>query len=208
MQRILTLAARKPTRPRLRPGRLTLPLTAVGIAVALSLVSACGGSNDSASGAGGHNAADVTFATDMIPHHAQAVKMADMALEQARSTQIVTLAEQIKSAQDPEIDTMSGWLQDWNEPVPDTMSMAGMSHDMAGMMSQADMDTLFQTSGRAFDTMWLTMMVEHHQGAIEMAKTELADGSSDDAQALANDIISAQQDEISVMNKLSDDLAM
>ncbi|MEP6666807.1 MAG: DUF305 domain-containing protein [Nocardioidaceae bacterium] len=171
MQRSETLAAKKSTLAHLLPRRRTKLLTAMVIAVLLSLLAACGGSTDpAASDTAAHNSADVTFATDMIPHHAQAIEMADLALKQARSTEVVTLAEQIKAAQGPEIDKMSGWLQNWNEPVPDTMSMAGMTHDRAGMMSQADMDKLSQPSGRAFDTMWLTMMVEHHQGAIEMAK--------------------------------------
>ncbi len=86
--------------------------------------------------------------------------------------------------------------------------MGGMDHSimgdggMAGMMTPEDMQALTKASGAEFDQMWLEMMIEHHEGAIDMARTELADGESTDAKALAQDIIDAQQAEITAMKGL------
>ncbi|MFY9916728.1 MAG: DUF305 domain-containing protein [Nocardioidaceae bacterium] len=193
-----------------------LLLAAVALTGALT---ACSGNDDASSGvSAGHNAADVTFATNMIPHHAQAIEMSDMALSQSQSPEVVDLARAIKKAQQPEIDTMTGWLKGWGEPVPDPESVYGMDHGMsddgmsgmeglAGMMSAADMERLGSRTGRAFDTMWLTMMIEHHDGAIEMAKNEIADGASGAAMSLAHEIEAAQRTEIEKMHKLLDVLA-
>ncbi len=86
---------------------------------------------------GAHNQADITFATEMIPHHRQAVQMADMALTQATNADVKTLAQAIKAAQDPEIVQMSGWLAGWQQPVPAASSsamggMGGMDHPATG----------------------------------------------------------------------------
>lgn len=158
--------------------------------------------------AAANNDADVTFATQMIPHHAQAIQMADMALA-SDGTTLTELAEQIKAAQAPEIETMSQWLAGWGEEVPDGADMGSMdmgSMDMGGMMSQDDMDSLMQMQGGGFDAMWLQMMIEHHEGAIEMAQTEVAQGQYPDATALAEQIITAQQAEIEQMQDMSDSL--
>ena len=144
------------------------------------------------------NDADVSFAQGMIPHHQQAVAMATMALDpaSASSTKVREIATRIRGAQDPEIQTMTKWLATWSKPM-----MADMS-GMVGMMSADDMASLRKTTGTAFDQMWLTMMIKHHQGAITMANTEKASGTSPDALALATQIISAQQAEIVEMSKL------
>lgn len=154
------------------------------------------------------NATDVAFAQGMIVHHGQAVRMADMALDQTDNAEIVALATAIKAAQDPEISEMSGWLQDWGLAVPDPMS--GMDHEMdsagsmmmSGMMSEEDMARLENASGMEFERMFLEMMVKHHTGAIEMAQTEVADGKYQPAKALATNVITTQQDEIDQMNAL------
>ena len=148
------------------------------------------------------NDADVSFATDMIPHHRQAVEMAELAGSRAQSPEVKALARQIMEAQDPEIQTMSGWLTAWGESVPEDMSGMDMSTSMPGMMSSDDMDGLMNASGAEFDKMFLTMMIEHHNGAIEMAKTEQAEGEYPDAVALAQQIESAQTEEIATMQEL------
>lgn len=158
--------------------------------------------SSSSNPAGDFNEADVTFATDMIPHHRQAVAMAELAGSRAKSPEVKVLAKQIMEAQDPEIQTMSGWLTAWGESVPDDMSGMDMSTSMPGMMSSDDMDALMNASGAEFDQIFLTMMIEHHNGAIEMAKTEQADGRYPDAVALAQQIESAQTAEISTMQDL------
>jgi len=187
------------------------------IAIVLTIGLAGCGSEDGSAGSdstSSHNSADVAFATDMIPHHAQAIEMADMALTRAEDTDVIDLAGQIKAAQDPEIEAMSGWLEAWGEEVPDLGDdMSGMDHDMSGMddsmpgmMSEADMQGLANSSGAAFDRMWLTMMIEHHEGAISMAETELSDGESAEAKSLADDIIEGQRAEVTTMQGLLDDL--
>ena len=158
---------------------------------------ASGGVNDDP-GASGHNAADVTFASEMIPHHGQAVAMADLALETAVSQDVKELANQIKAAQDPEIQTMSGWLRGWGAPVPDAQAM----HHGEGMMSMEQMDRLEEATGAQFDRLWLEMMVEHHEGAIAMARTELTSGASPQAKKLAQAIIDGQAKEIATMKAL------
>ena len=202
----------------------TIALTALAIAGTLTLAG-CGGSPASHSGMSGmeststptstrstaamsdFNDADVTFATGMIPHHRQAVEMAKLAGTRAKSPQVTALAMQIMNAQDPEIRTMSNWLTTWGKPVPsDHSSMSGMdmssSGSMPGMMSGADMDKLKKATGADFDKMFLTMMIAHHQGAIEMANTEKSSGMNADAIALAQQIEEAQTTEITTMQGL------
>ncbi|AZI58872.1 DUF305 domain-containing protein [Nakamurella antarctica] len=144
-----------------------------------------------------YNDADIVFATDMIPHHIQAVEMAEMVPGSGASPEVAALAAQIQSAQQPEVDLMLGFLDTWGQKPPGHE----MGHDM-GMMSEADMTTLMGTSGGEFDKMWLTMMTAHHDGAILMAKAELAAGSNPQAKDLATNIITAQQIEIDAMAAL------
>ncbi|MGI5254252.1 DUF305 domain-containing protein [Actinacidiphila glaucinigra] len=196
------------------------------VAAAAALVLAACGSTDHAGGthpthaaatasasAGQHNQADVTFAQQMIPHHRQAVAMAEMAATRASSGEVKSLADKIKQAQDPEINTMSGWLTAWGKDVPQDMGgmdheMPGMDHgnasSMPGMMGSDQMGDLDGASGKVFDTMFLTMMIEHHQGAIDMAKTEKDQGAYAPAKALAGDIVTAQTAEITQMRKMLD----
>lgn len=153
---------------------------------------------------GAKNAADVAFATDMIPHHAQAVQMAEMALTQATDAKVKALAPKIKAAQGPEIARMSGWLKGWGAPIPATdggHDMSGMS-GMGGMMSAQEMTDLGNASGSAFDRMWLQMMTKHHQGAVAMAKTELTAGTNPESKQLAQSIIDSQNAELAQMKSI------
>lgn len=185
----------------------TLMSVAFAVVAALT-VAGCGSdtdSNDSTDSSGAQfNDADVTFAQSMIPHHEQAVEMATMAQERASGTEVKQFAEKIEAAQGPEIDTMTRWLEDWGQEVsPD--SEGEMDHsdgDMSGMMSDADMESLGTASGAEFDQMFLEMMIEHHTGAIEMAKTEQQDGENPDAIALAEKIEADQTAEIAQMEDL------
>ena len=157
---------------------------------------------------GAKNEADVVFATMMIPHHAQAIAMADMGLRQATDPKIKALAAKIKEAQAPEIARMSGWLSGWGEPVPGTASgsdmggMSGMGGQAGGMMSAQEMTDLGKASGSGFDRMWLQSMTRHHEGAVDMAKTELAKGTNPDAKKLAQSIIDSQSTEINEMKSI------
>lgn len=174
-------------------------ITIIGAIAATALLAACGGG--AATSAEDHNAVDVTFATDMIPHHRQAVEMADLAATRAENPEVLQLAEEIAGAQEPEIETMSGWLEEWGEPLPDDMGGMDMG-GMPGMMSEERMQGLEEANGLAFDAMFLQMMIEHHKGAIEMSRTELTDGQNPEAKKLAQAIIDAQQAEITEMQQL------
>jgi uncharacterized protein (DUF305 family) len=163
-----------------------------------------------------HNDADITFAQGMIPHHEQALQMSEMALAAAADEQVRALAEEISGAQEPEIALMRTMLDTWGadqpEPLGDTghgdMDHGDMDHGdmgargMSGMMSPEDMASLGDAEGDAFDRMWLTMMIEHHEGAVEMAEAELAEGQNPQATALAEDVVRVQQDEIRRMQDL------
>ncbi|MGZ3117014.1 DUF305 domain-containing protein [Streptomyces sp. H62] len=208
----------------IRKRSLVRRTAAVAAASAAALVlAACGGNGDGDSSAGHdghnattsssapasasasqgqHNAADVAFAKGMIPHHRQAVEMADLAPDRAQSAEVKKLAADIKKAQDPEIKTLSGWLTSWGEEVPAEGAMDHSMHDMGGMMTAEEMTELENASGKAFDTAFMEMMIKHHEGAVEMAKTEQADGAYGPATKMAGEIISSQSAEIEQMNEL------
>lgn len=152
-------------------------------------------------GAAGRNQADVTFASSMVPHHEQAITMADLALAKATDARVRQLASQIKKAQDPEITTMTAWLTSWGSaPMPSGHDMGGM--EMDGMMTDQQMRDLERSSGAAFDRMWLDMMIEHHQGAVAMARTQLDEGRLPEVKALSRAVIEGQTQEIATMTQL------
>lgn len=184
-----------------------LAVAALLLASLLALA-ACGGEEDSpAGGSAEFNGADVTFASEMIPHHQQAVEMAELAADRALSSEVRQLAEDIEAAQGPEIETITQWLADWGQEAPSgSMDHGDMGHgdsqEMPGMMNEAEMAQLEQSDGAAFDRMFLEMMIGHHRGAIEMARTEQANGENPDAVALAEQIETDQEAEIEKMEQL------
>ena len=187
-----------------------LTATALALTAVLAL-SACGdtdaGTNTAprSSAAAAYNDADVTFAQQMIPHHQQAVQMSRMAKAHASTKGVKELAANIEKAQGPEIDTMTRWLKDWGKDVPTGYTMGhgmGSMGDMPGMMSDQDMMGLDRVDGATFDRMFLTMMVEHHEGAISMARAEQANGKNADAVALARTIEDAQTAEVALMKSM------
>lgn len=175
-----------------------------------------------------HNDADVRFAQMMIVHHQGAIAMADLAAAGAANQQVKDLAATIKAAQTPEIEEMTGWLQTWGAPVGPSSAPAsssagdgrpGMEHGdlgddssaagssgmdvpMPGMMRDEQLSQLTGATGAEFDRMFLEMMIVHHQGAVRMAETELADGANPDAKALAESIKTSQTAEIATMQQL------
>ena len=192
---------------------LTVSLTACGEGEASGVAQA----KQTASNGDVYNDTDVDFATGMIPHHAQALAMVDMTRGRELSPEVRELTEEVRSAQGPEIEQMVDWLTAWNKPVPETMrdhanaEDHGMSgHDMGedkdipGMMSDNEMDELESMKGRSFEAMWLEMMIEHHEGAVEMAKDERDDGVFRPARQLAASIETSQQAEIDQMKSLLD----
>ena len=162
-------------------------------------------SAQSADPAANFSDADVMFATMMYPHHAQAVEMADMVEGRTTNPDVIALAGEISAAQQPEMDQLASWLSQWGQPAPssDASSMEGMDHGSgSGMMTAQDMESLMTASGADFDRQWLTMMIEHHRGAVEMAEKEIADGENTDAVAMARTIVETQNAEISRMQQL------
>jgi uncharacterized protein (DUF305 family) len=150
----------------------------------------------------GYNADDVAFATDMIPHHQQAVDLSAMVPDRSTNAQLVALAKQISAAQEPEINVMKVFLVQWNEN-PDTNSgHSGHASSMQGMVDEATMTKLTSLNGAEFDRVWLESMISHHQGAIEMAKAEIANGDNVDARTLAKNIVTTQEAEIGQMKQM------
>jgi len=191
----------------------TRVLAAIATLAAAIVLSSCGtaatqnqGLSASATSAvqvAAHNADDVMFAQMMIPHHQQAVEVAAMVPDRSNNPDVIALAAKIAGEQQPEIDTMKALLLQWNVD-PNEMSHesghAGMA--MAGMVNDATMVRLDSLKGASFDMLWLQSMISHHQGAIEMAKTEIADGKSADLITLAKNIVAAQQAEIDQMKQM------
>lgn len=117
-------------------------------------------------------AADVGFMTDMIHHHAQALTMARMAPSHGASAEIQVLAERIIVGQNDEIAIMQRWLRDQGQPVPDPANAAAGGHamHMPGMLTQEQLAELDASRGADFDRLFLTYMIQHHQGALTMVE--------------------------------------
>ncbi len=150
------------------------------------------------------NGADEMFVAMMIPHHQQAIEMADLILgKDGIDERVVTLAQQIKDAQGPEIETMQGWLQEWGLPSPDPSmgGMDGMDHG-GGMMSEEDMTALESATGVEATRLFLQGMIEHHNGAIMMAEMELSNGQNPDVLELAQQVIDGQKAEVTTMQEI------
>lgn len=193
------------------------PLAGLAAAAALSIaLVGCGstspgtgmsehgdGHGSSSAEAGEMMTADAQFAMMMIPHHEQAVEMSDMLLAKDDVDEdVAALAERIKAAQSPEIEQMQEWLdaQGLDMGDMDDMGMGGMDH--SGMMSEEDMDALEAAEGAEASRLFLEQMIEHHEGAIEMAEAQVADGEDPEMVALAESIIESQTAEIAEMQEL------
>ncbi|MFB7512094.1 DUF305 domain-containing protein [Streptomyces sp. NPDC056144] len=201
-----------------------LALTGAVVAAGL-LLSACGGNDGSDGGMSGmdhggtsttssvsaspsttgavtsFNDADVMFAQMMIPHHQQALEMAELADGRAQDPQVKKIVAAIEKAQDPEILKMKAWLKGWGRP--DTaQGGSGSGHGMAGMMSGQDMKELAATRGKAFDRKFAELMIAHHEGAVTMAENERKNGLDAGAKRLADDVVRTQSVEIAELRKI------
>jgi uncharacterized protein (DUF305 family) len=140
--------------------------------------------------------ADVTFTQNMIPHHQQAIEMAELVDGHTDRPELQELADGIVTSQRQEITQMQGWLRGWGKPEMPSEGHGGHGDtEMPGTMSEADMRRLMEATGTEFDLAFVEMMAAH-QGAIDMANAELKDGSLPEVTRLAEQIIDAQQDEI------------
>ena len=170
-------------------------LMTAALAAALALT-ACSNDDDagmpmgdsSVSPAGDFNEADVTFVQGMIPHHQQAIDMSDMILaKEGVHPEVTALAEQIKAAQQPEIDTMNGWLSAWRRDMDAGGGNGGGHHGgEGGIMTEEQMRQWDMANASDGQRLFLEGMIRHHQGAIQMANTELAEGKNNEAINLAS----------------------
>ena len=160
-----------------------------------------------------YTAADVHFMSGMIGHHSQAIVMAGWAPSHGASPSVHTLSDRIINAQRDEIATMQQWLRDRQQPVPEAsakgmkMVMDGVEHEMLmpGMLTEAQMKQLDAARGKEFDRLFLTFMIQHHKGAVQMVK-ELFDsyGAAQDDLVFkfASDVNVDQTTEIARMEKM------
>ncbi len=165
-----------------------------------------------------YTAGDVTFMQGMIGHHAQAVRMSAFAEPNTSSSDVRVLAGRIAVSQTDEIAFMQNWLRDRRQSVPDTsaghahhdgMSMPGMTTVggesaamMPGMLTTAQMDTLARATGLAFDFYFLTYMIQHHRGAIDMVDDLMAirgAANDDNVFKFVSDVVADQSTEIARM---------
>lgn len=165
-----------------------------------------------------HTAAYIHFMSMMIGHHAQAIEMARLAPTRAASSPVRTLAERIINTQQDEIATLQQWLRDRSQPVPEAHAMgahaghgAGHQMPMPGMLSEAQMKQLEQARGAEFDRLFLSFMIQHHRGGVDMV-TQLfgSNGAAQDETVfkMASDINVDQTTEIARMQKMLADLIL
>ena len=169
-----------------------------------------------------YTAADVRFMTAMIGHHAQALQMAQLAPERSSDSAILTLARRIHEGQLDEIATMQRWLRDRNQPVP-AMSDSDTTHaahagdaaraahaaGMPGMLTASQMRQLEAARGAGFDRLFLTFMIQHHRGAVQMVEQLFATHGAGQEEAVfrfATDVNVDQRTEIARMQRMLEEL--
>lgn len=199
--------------------RVSRTSAAIALAAALTLtptLAACttaGGPSGSATpspsvaeGAPVPAPADIMFVQMMIPHHEQAIEMSEILLaKEGMPTELYELAEQIAAEQGPEIELMRSWLRDWGMPEMGDMAGGHGGHGghggMDGMLSEAELDELRAAEGDDAVELFLRQMIAHHEGAIDMARDVIANGSHPDVRALVDGIVVSQQAEIDLMTE-------
>ncbi|MFJ6513873.1 DUF305 domain-containing protein [Streptomyces sp. NPDC091406] len=147
------------------------------------------------------NSADFRYAQMMIEHHGQALVMTELVSERASDSTIKRLAERISAGQKPEIGAMEGWLKrnggDKREQHHDHTGMPGMA-------TEAQLKKLRAAEGKAFDELFLELMITHHQGAVTMATEALTEGNDIFVEEMASDVVAQQTVEIDRMRGLMD----
>lgn len=143
------------------------------------------------------SSSDAMFLQMMIPHHEQAVIMSDLAIKISTNKELLTLAAQIKSAQNPEIVQMKKWLADDGLGEDPGHSMDGMG----GMLSEDELTDLSNSTGKNFDKKFISGMIEHHLGALDMVRM-IEDSKVAELRSFADSITKTQSAEIDLMRKL------
>ncbi len=155
-----------------------------------------GGMMGDSENSSGFSSQDIMFAQMMIPHHQQAVDMSTLAETHTTNPEVLALAQQIKNAQAPEIEQMTKWINGEGASMD-------MGHDMGmgGMLSDDDMTALSNATGADFDRLYLTGMIGHHEGAIQMARM-ITDSNNAEAKKLGEAIVTSQTAEIAKMKEM------
>jgi uncharacterized protein (DUF305 family) len=135
----------------------------------------------------------------MVMHHKDGVKMANMALEKANSSQLKQMMQKTASEQQQEIDKMTGWLKQWHNKSPNDFSMPPESEQMM----QKSMSELQRLSGAEFDKTFAKHMVHHHNDAIAMSKMASSKAKHDEVKKLASNIVSSQTEENQKLMKMA-----
>lgn len=147
------------------------------------------------------NSADFRYAQMMIEHHAQALVMTELAPERASRSTVKRLAERIAAGQKPEIGAMEGWLK---RNGGDKRKQHHDHSGMPGMATEAQLKELRGAEGKAFDKLFLELMITHHQGAITMATEALTEGNDIFVEEMASDVVAQQTVEIDRMRGMMD----
>ena len=188
---------------------------AVAAVVAGGLLAGCGGttatgpattttpSGGRAAPAGSqerHNQDDVVFLQDMLRHHSQTGTMSDLAHTKATSSKVKGFALRIKAAEDQQVTRIHDLLGAWGVAIS---AGDGGDRQVPGMLSDQQLQQLKSATGGDFDQLFLRLMIEHQQGAIQMSQTELGQGSDPQARRLAQDTVTGQQANVNQMQKLA-----
>jgi uncharacterized protein (DUF305 family) len=171
------------------------------IGLAVTVLAGCSATGDgtsppagAAAGAavsGGANAADISFSQEMIPHHRQTLEIGRMVADRSSDAFIEEIVAEISAAESAEIETMSGWLREWSQPVPEDAVHGG--HDMPGMLTVADVTALQAAPAEEFDRLWLETLTKHLRNGVAMAKEVQASGAHQPTKDLATQIITNQE---------------
>ncbi|MFI7415018.1 DUF305 domain-containing protein [Streptomyces sp. NPDC049627] len=148
------------------------------------------------------NSADVTYARMMIMHHQQALEMTELVPDHAESAKVKALAERIAAAQGPEITAMKGWLKNHGKTEKADRSDGHEHASMPGMATEAQLRKLRAAQGKAFDQLFLTLMITHHEGAITMATDVKGQGNNIQVEEMADEVVAQQTSEITRMRDM------
>ncbi|WP_182481573.1 DUF305 domain-containing protein [Nocardioides immobilis] len=165
-----------------------------------------------------YNDADASFASDLVQHHALSLTLVDLTRGRNVSPGLTAIADEILAAQGPEIQSLTTWLTDWDQPAPETIRDHANAHadergevvevpgdDLPGMPDHAELEALEELDGPEFEQRWLELMVAHHEGAIEIAEEESDAGRFSPALDLARAVVTTQQDQVEQMKSLLGD---
>lgn len=144
----------------------------------------------------GATVADLAFAQRMVPLHEQALELADLVPGRTDSPELLALAEEIPATRRPEIDRMTGWLEEWGAEVGSAPA------DVPGLLAGADVEALREASGAEFDRRWLDAMLAHHEGVVSVAETAIGAATDRPTVELAEDVVRVHRSEAARMQAM------